>query len=117
MQACMRQVIPSSGKTTASVRAIGAMDHKEKYLESMKQKLDRIDARIDALKARAEQANAEQKAALEGRIAELEEQQSRLRARLAGMTTAAAWDDLKQGLDSAFGELSDAVEAAIDKFK
>lgn len=93
------------------------MDHKEQYLESMKQNLDQTEARIGDLKARAEQASSEHKAALEARIAELEEQQSRLRARLAGMATAAAWDDLKQGLDNAFGELSDALEAAISKFK
>lgn len=93
------------------------MEQKDVYLESMKDKLDRSAALIDALKAQAEQADPALKPALDRRIAELEEQQSRLRARIAGMTTAAAWSDLRHGVESAWDDLGDALEAAVDKFK
>jgi len=84
-------------------------------------KLQEMDAEIDQLDAKLRQhkANSELRDKLAQRLREIRDQRSRLNDRIAGLKqkTAASFDELGEGVQDAWDELSSAVKRAADEFK
>jgi hypothetical protein len=76
-------------------------------------------AKIDLLKARADQAEAEAKIEYQNRIEDLRQKKEALQAKLTELQNAsdAAWKDIKVGAEKAAGDLKDALQSALAKFK
>lgn len=95
------------------------MEMKDAYQDKMDARLREWQAKIDALKAKADQAEAEQKIKYYEEIESLRTKQQQMQKKLEELRKASsgAWDEVKAGVDVAWAELQDAAQRAMDKFK
>ncbi len=92
---------------------------KDAYQDKMDARLREWQAKIDALKARADQAEAEQKIQYYEEIETLRTKQQKVQQKLEELRSAgaSAWEEVKAGVEAAWTDLEDAVQRAADKFK
>ncbi|MGB7932308.1 MAG: coiled coil domain-containing protein [Gammaproteobacteria bacterium] len=95
------------------------MELKDAYQDKMDARLREWQAKIDALKARADQAEAEQKIQYYEEIETLRTKQQKVKQKLEELRSAgaSAWQEVKAGVEVAWTDLEDAVQRATDKFK
>ena len=95
------------------------MELKDAYQDKMNARLREWQAKIDALKARADQAEAEQKIQYYEEIESLRTKQQKVQQKLEELRSAgaSAWEEVKAGVEAAWTDLEDAVQRAADKFK
>ena len=95
------------------------MELKDAYQDKMNARLREWQAKIDALKARADQAEAEQKIKYNEEIETLRTKQQKVQQKLEELRSAGegAWEEVKAGVEVAWTDLEDAVQRAADKFK
>ena len=94
------------------------MELKDAYQDKMNARLREWQAKIDALKARADQAEAEQKIKYYEEIETLRTKQQKVQQKLEELRSAGAgaWEEVKAGVEVAWTDLEDAVQRAADKF-
>jgi uncharacterized coiled-coil DUF342 family protein len=92
---------------------------KDQYIDKMAQHLKEWSATIDELESRVIETSADVKAGYESRIRELKEKRDALslKLRALGETSGEAWGTLKNGVETSWKDLKDAVSAVRDKFK
>jgi len=95
------------------------MELKDAYQDKMNARLREWQAKIDALKARADQAEAEQKIQYYEEIESLRTKQQKVQHKLEELRSAgaSAWEEAKAGVEAAWTDLEDAAQRAVDKFK
>jgi ABC-type transporter Mla subunit MlaD len=88
------------------------------YRQTMADRLDTVSADIARLEARAEQLTGEARQEADNAVEALRTQRAAFAARLerASADSAAAWQELKNGLDNAWNDLKNARDAAMDRF-
>jgi len=95
------------------------MNSKDAYAKKVQAQLDEWDADIKKLKAKADQAGANTQLELQKQIETLSRKRNDAKDRLAELKAAGddAWEDLKDGLESAKNSLGGALDAAVSRFK
>ena len=91
---------------------------KDAMLEKAEARLKQIDAEVDRLKAKADEAEADQKLAIQKRLDEIDEQRKSFKTRVQEIRDAGddALQDLSNGFERAWSELTDAVGRASARF-
>jgi hypothetical protein len=94
------------------------MSLRDAYREKLEAKLEEEKARLDLLKAQAKRAMAEGKIMGYEELADTEAKFDRMKARLMDFSAASgdAWKEMKDGLDKAWTELSEAGKRASARF-
>jgi DNA repair exonuclease SbcCD ATPase subunit len=94
------------------------MSMKEAYEQKLQAQLDDWSAEIDKLKAKADSAEADAQLEYYKEIEELRSMQETASRKLAELKDAGddAWEDLKAGMDSAWGSLGNALKSAASRF-
>ena len=93
-------------------------EEREAHLRQLETELDQRAAEVDALKAEAEAADDPAvRDSLSDRIAALEAEQQKLRARTGGARTAAAFEDLKSSAENTWADLSKTLQEAKEGWK
>ncbi|MEM9803823.1 MAG: hypothetical protein AAF959_00970 [Cyanobacteria bacterium P01_D01_bin.56] len=95
------------------------MSSKQIYQKEIEAKLEAFDARIATMQARASQANAEFKANYQEQLRILTERRETAQLKLGELqqSSEAAWETIKGGVESAFGELQTAFDKAVAQFQ
>lgn len=95
------------------------MSIKEAYEQKQQAHLDEWAAQIKKLKAKADMAEADAQLNYYKQIKELQSMQDEATKKLTKLKNAGdeAWEDLKAGMDSTRGSLSNAIKAAASRFK
>lgn len=95
------------------------MTSKHAFVEQLKNQLDEWDEYLVQLEAQAREAREELKISYEERIALLRQQRDEVAQKLEHIQQAAdeAWDDLKEGAETAWASLKAAVAKARLEFK
>jgi hypothetical protein len=95
------------------------MGLKESYQNSVRSRLQDLDARVEGVLDRADKATADAKANSRVQLQELRTRQDQAKARLKEMedTGESAWEDLKSGVEAAMADLSAALSAARSRFQ
>jgi chromosome segregation ATPase len=95
------------------------MNNRDAYVQKMKAKLDEWNADLDKLSAKADAAEADAKLQYNKQIEGLRKQRDEARQKLEELASASddAWDDVRQGVKSAWEKMSDAFSAALGRFK
>jgi predicted nuclease with TOPRIM domain len=93
-------------------------DTRERYVETMKAKLDEWNAEIDKLEAKSRQKEADARKAYEKQIESIKEKRRATRENLDEMRQAGenAWQDLKAGVEMAATSLGEAIRSAQSRF-
>jgi hypothetical protein len=91
---------------------------KDVYVEKIKAKLDEWSAEIDRLDAKSRQQQAEAKKAYLEQINELKKKRASAQVRLQKLQNAgaAAWEDLKVGVEEAINSVGEALQSARARF-
>lgn len=98
------------------------METKDLYLKKMKAKFDELNYKWslerNKLEAKAQHAKAEVKKKFEEKLKTLHEQREKMSQRLDQIDNASeeAWKDIKEGADSAWKSLNDAIKRARSHF-
>lgn len=95
-----------------------AADQYAAFKSTMNEQIDGVNAQIDTLKAKASGLETSARAELSAAVASLEAQRDALKARLteAADTSGDAWSDVQSGLTSAWNELKNAANDAVERF-
>jgi uncharacterized coiled-coil DUF342 family protein len=95
------------------------MHNHDAYVQKMKAKLDEWNAELDKLSAKADAAEADAKLQYNEQIEGLRKQRDAARQKLEELASARddAWDDVRQGVESAWEQMRDAFSAALGRFK
>lgn len=95
------------------------MDKKEKYLQALEDKLEKLKGGIEQLQAKASQVGADARAELEKRLKELSDKQEAARQKLQELKGAGAekMEALKTRAEKVWGDLESAVGRVMSKFK
>jgi len=95
------------------------MSIKEEYEKKQQAQLNEWAAQIKKLKAKADMAEAEAQLNYYKQIKELQAMQDDASDKLTKLKNAGgeAWEDLKAGMESRRGSLSNAMKAAASRFK
>lgn len=97
------------------------MSEKRPTQELLEAKLQETDAEIDKLDARLRQhkANSELRDKLAQRLQDIRDRRAELNDRITNLKqkTATSFDELGEGVQDAWAELSSAVKRAADEFK
>jgi uncharacterized coiled-coil DUF342 family protein len=95
------------------------MSDRDAYVQKMKAKLDEWNAELEKLSAKADAAEADAKLKYNEQITMLRKQRDEARQQLDELVSASddAWDDLRQGVESAWGKVSNAFRTALGRFK
>lgn len=95
------------------------MKRKDAYSKRVQAQLDEWDADIKKLKAKANQAEANAQLEIQKHIETLARKRKMAGEKLAELSAAGddAWEDLKDGLESAKDSLNDAFKSATENFK
>lgn len=90
----------------------------EEYKQEMRDAISAIDRDIEELRSRAESLTGDAKADAEDAIEDLRDQRDAFITRLneASADSADAWREVRQGLDAAWADLSQAWQSARDQF-
>lgn len=92
---------------------------KEEYIDRLAGQLKEWSAKIDELEGKAAGTASDIRADYESKVRELKDKRNRLSERLQEMkgSGSEAWTALKDGVEAATKDLSDAVKTARDKFR
>ncbi len=95
------------------------MGRKEAYAKKVQAQLDEWDADIKKLRAKAEQAEANAQIQYQKQIETLQSKRDSVKDKLSGLKRASgdAWEDLKEGLESAQDALGAALKSATARLK
>lgn len=95
------------------------MASKEAYRKKLEAQLAEWDARLDAFNARARQASADARIHYENELEGLRRQRAAASDTLAelGRRSETAWEDMKVGVEKAWGEMSSAMDKVAARFK
>jgi len=95
------------------------MSLKNAYREKMEAQLEEQRARLELLKARAKVAIADGKIMAYEELADADQKLDALKARLKQLADAGgdAWQEMKGGVEKAWGDLSESCKNAARKFK
>ncbi len=98
------------------------METKETYLKKMKAKFDDLNYKWNIernkLEAKAQHAKAEVKKKFEDQLKTLQERREKMSQKLDQIDAAGeeAWKDIKEGVDSAWQSLNEAIKKARSHF-
>lgn len=95
------------------------MGTRDEYVQKMQAKLDEWNAEIDRLVVQSALAEAELKTKYSEEIETLRNKQIEARVKLEALQNASenAWEDMRAGMDMAWGAISEAVNSAVSRFK
>jgi hypothetical protein len=95
------------------------MNKKEAFKQKMEAELELAQAKLDQFKAKAKSSAADARIKYTKQVDELEQKVAATRVRLKELGEAGddAWEQLKDGVESAWGALSAAIRDAVAKFK
>ncbi len=91
---------------------------KEEYRRKKEAELKELQAKIDELEAKAKKTEAEANIKYMEEIDKLKSKRNDLQDRMEQLKTSgkSAWNDLREGLDRSFSDLSEAVKSALSRF-
>ncbi len=94
------------------------MSMKEAYQQKIEAQLDEWKAEIEKMKAQARNADAEAQLEYYKQIEELRMKQETAREKLGELKQAGedAWEDMKSGIELAWGSLGEAMKSARSRF-
>ena len=98
------------------------METKDSYLQKMKEKFDDLNYKWNIernkLEAKTQQAKAEVKEKYEKKLKTLQERREQMRQKLDQIDNAGeeAWRDIKEGVDSAWQSVNEAIKKARSHF-
>jgi uncharacterized membrane-anchored protein YjiN (DUF445 family) len=94
------------------------MSTRDEYVEKFKHQLDEWNGSIDALASRAGKARDDVKAGYDDHVSTLREHQAAVVQRVQDIQAASegSWHDLRDGLESAKGTLSESLKKARAHF-
>ena len=98
------------------------METKDSYLKKMKEKFDDLNYKWNIernkLEAKTQQAKIEVKEKFDEKLKTLQEQRQQMRQKLEQIDNASeeAWRDIKEGVDSAWQSLNEAIKKARSHF-
>lgn len=94
------------------------MSTKQAYQKKVQAQLDEWSAEIDKLRAKADRADADAEIALRREVDNLRDKQNEARRKLDELSAAGAeaWEDVKDGVESASTSLGHAIRSARSRF-
>ena len=98
------------------------METKDSYLKKMKEKFDDLNytwnIERNKLEAKTQQAKIEVKEKFDEKLKTLQERRQQMRQKLEQIDNASeeAWRDIKEGVDSAWQSLNEAIKKARSHF-
>ena len=94
------------------------MSLKNAYREKIEAQIEEQRARLELLKAKAKRAAADVKIMAYEEIGDADAKLDALKAKLQelGNATGDAWQEMKGGIESAWGELTEACKKAANRF-
>ena len=98
------------------------METKDSYLKKMKEKFDDLNYKWNIernkLEAKTQQAKIEVKEKFDEKLKTLQERREQMRQKLEQIDNASeeAWRDIKEGVDSAWQSLNEAIKKARSHF-
>jgi uncharacterized coiled-coil DUF342 family protein len=94
-------------------------EQREVYVEKFKSKLDEWNSEIDKLQAKAKGTHDEVLVSYNKQIEALKAKRDDLKGKMAVLHTRgeAAWEDLRDGIGTAWKNLGDSIEDAKSRFK
>lgn len=95
------------------------MSAREAYEKKLRAELEEWKAEMDLLKAKAHKAEADAQLESENLWESLKAKQEAAAAKLHELEHASdeAWEDIKEGVEIAWGELRDSLKSAASRFK
>jgi hypothetical protein len=95
------------------------MASKEAYQKKFEAQLKEWDARLDVLSAKAQKATAEARISYENELSTLKGKRDAARKTLdeLGKRGETAWEDMKDGMEGAWSEMSKAIEKVAARFR
>jgi vacuolar-type H+-ATPase subunit I/STV1 len=110
---------PPSKNPAASETAQKSKELYEAMKRDSKKQLDEMDRQLSEWKTKVDNASGEVKTTLERRYNEMKKQRDDFADKVNefGKATGDAWEQLKDGLESAGKSVSDAFKKAADEFK
>ena len=109
------------GQLTSEIAAY-SFDQRDEAVAAAKKELKEIDAKIDALAKSAEIESQELTSDVRKQQAKLMQELEARRSQISEMTqrlsksSASAWNEIRDGLDNAYGDLEQALEKARAEF-
>ena len=98
------------------------METKDSFLQKMKEKFDDLNYKWNIernkLEAKTQQAKIEVKEKFDEKLKTLQERRQQMRQKLEQIDNASeeAWRDIKEGVDSAWQSLNEAIKKARSHF-
>lgn len=95
------------------------MTTKQVYQKEIEAKLDLLDAQIAEMRAKTDLASAELKVRYQEQLRVLTERRETASQKLDELkhSSEAAWENMKVGVENAFGELKTAFDQAMAQFQ
>jgi len=95
------------------------MNKKDEFVRKMHSELDQWNNEIDSLVARADKAEEQVQTEFHQQIEVLHSKRDEVHKQLYELEQASenAWEDMKLGIEMAVGDISEAVNLAISRFK
>jgi outer membrane murein-binding lipoprotein Lpp len=95
------------------------MTNRDDYVKKMHAKLDQWNADIDRLEAKMKAASADVQVVYQRKLDQLRAQRDEAASRLQRLreSSGAAWEELRAGMELAWGALSEALQSAKSQFK
>jgi predicted nucleic acid-binding Zn-ribbon protein len=92
---------------------------REDFVIKLKEKIDLWNADLDRLQAKADQTSAEARVKYQQQIEDLQEKRQALEEKIAQLRGAGegAWEDIRTGMEIAWGSMSEALSSALQRFK
>ena len=92
---------------------------KEKYVEEVGTRLEKLNAELEQLAAKADKATGAAKAKYAERLQQLRGQRDAVQQKVQDLQTAGetAWQDLQSGLNQALDEFATALTQAKSRFE
>jgi chromosome segregation ATPase len=94
------------------------MTDKKAYADKLSAEIEKWDSEIGVMRAKAKSASADARIEYDRQINDLEKRRDELDAKLDELRNSSgnAWDDIKDGVDRAWKNMSSAVQNATDRF-
>lgn len=95
------------------------MATKDAYQKKLEAQLDEWEAKLEVLAAKARNATADARISYENELEGLKSKRLAARQKLdeLGKSSEDAWEDLKDGAESAWDEMGKAIEKFASRFK
>ena len=95
------------------------MNSKDEFVRKMHSELDQWNNEIDSLVARVDKAEEQVQTEFQQQIEALHSKHDEVHKQLYELEQASenAWEDMKLGIEMAVGDISEAINSAISRFK